>query len=62
LPEIDIDFSLYDEEFHLLHPEFPGRSRIDYWSGYYSNRPSLKAAITKAFNSYFNALTFLNLA
>lgn len=46
------DFSHYDEQFNLLHPEFKGTDRIDYWTGYYSNRPSLKTQIYRAF-SYF---------
>ncbi|CDW87606.1 alpha-mannosidase 2 [Stylonychia lemnae] len=62
LPEIETDFSLYDEKFHKLHPDFQGKNRVDYWSGYYSNRPALKFAISKAFNFYFNSMTFLNLA
>lgn len=42
LPIIEADFSHYDENFHILHPEFTGRNRIDYWTGYFSNRPILK--------------------
>lgn len=43
LPLIEADFSHYEEYFHILHPEFNGKNRIDYWTGYYSNRPSLKS-------------------
>lgn len=62
LPEIEADFSHYDEHFHNLHPEFVGENRIDYWTGYYSNRPLLKYSIYKSFNNYFHAMNFLNLA
>lgn len=52
------DFSHYDEHFHLLHPEFKGLDRVDYWTGYYSNRPSLKTLIYRAFSYYHSASTF----
>ena len=58
----DIDFTHYDEIFHYLHYEFDGKNRIDYWTGFYSNRPALKALIFKTFNYYFNTITFANLA
>eukprot|EP00347_Sterkiella_histriomuscorum_P022331 403330858 len=61
LPYIQQDFSHYDEQFHILHPEFNGRQRIDYWTGYYSNRPVLKQTIYQAFNSFFHAQNFMNL-
>jgi len=52
------DFSHYDEHFHLLHPEFKGLDRVDYWTGYYSNCPSLKTLIYRAFSYYQAASTF----
>jgi hypothetical protein len=61
LEKLDLDFSHYDEKFHYLHPEFKSENRIDYWTGYYSNRPTLKALIYKMFNFYHNCVTFTNL-
>lgn len=58
----EADFSHYDELFHILHTDFPGRDRLDYWTGYYSNRPSLKALIFKAHNYLHTAQVFGNLA
>ena len=63
IPKIeDPDFSHYDEHFHILHPEFKGRDRIDYWTGYYSNRPALKSLIYRAFSSFHSTETLTNLA
>ena len=56
------DFSHYDEHFHLLHPDFEGRDRIDYWTGYYSNRPGLKSLIYRSFHHFHLSETFANLA
>ena len=56
------DFSHYDERFKILHPSFEGPDRIDYWTGYYHNRPSLKSLIYRAFQNLHLATTFTNLA
>ena len=56
------DFSHYDEVYKYLHPEYPSFDKIDYWTGYYSNRPTFKNLICKGFQVVFNTMTFTNLA
>ena len=58
---IEADFSHYDEVFAYLHPEFKSTSKIDYWTGYYNNRPTLKQLIYKTFNLFQVTLTFINM-
>ncbi len=58
----DPDFSHYDENIKELHSYFKGKDKIDYWTGYYSNRPSLKSMIYRSFNYYSTAQIFNNLA
>lgn len=55
------DISHYDEHFHILHPEFEGKDRIDYWTGYFSNRPALKSLIYRSFSYFHAAETFSSL-
>jgi len=59
---INPDYSQYDEKFHYLHKEFKGVDRVDYWAGYYSNRPAFKSLIYQAFNHFHVTETFINLA
>ena len=59
---VDVDFSHYDENIRYLHSYFKGVDKVDYWTGYYSNRPSLKSTIYRAFNFYKTASIFTHLS
>jgi len=58
LPTLSTDFSHYDERTILLHPDLSHKDRIDYWTGYFDNLPSLKHLITTAFDTYLIARAF----
>ena len=63
LGSYSFDFMLYDENSNLMnHKTYRTVHRIDYWSGYYSNKGQHKALIKSAFHKWMVAQNFYELA
>ena len=63
LHNYDFDLMMYDENCNSLDPkQFRSVHRIDYWSGYYSNKGSHKALIKAGFHKWMVARNLLELA